>query len=171
MHGGSAAPPPRHETSHETGKMPVWSAPVGACIGSGGFASVWTIPSGVLKVAHADHDLARARMAREAEALAAIGPPAVPRLDGHGVLGDGRAWIAMERVTGDNLGDLLTQPLLIDRAIAIAIQILASLAPIHAAGFVHRDIKPDNLVRRPDGTVVVLDLGLARKLPSDPGDP
>ncbi|TMQ18232.1 MAG: serine/threonine protein kinase, partial [Deltaproteobacteria bacterium] len=171
MHGGSAAPAPRHEAGHEMGKLPVWSAPVGACIGSGGFASVWAIPSGVLKVAHADHDLARARMAREAEALLAIGPPAVPRFDGHGVLDDGRAWIAMERVTGDNLGDLLPAPIPIDRAIAIAIAILDALAPIHAAGFVHRDIKPDNLVRRPDGSVVVLDLGLARKLPSDPDDP
>src|SRR5882762_4995195 len=103
MHGGSAAPGPRLDT----GVLPAWSAPVGACIGSGGFAAVWEIPGGVLKVAHADHELARARMAREAEALAAIGAPAVPRIDGHGVLGDGRAWIAMERITGDNLGDLL----------------------------------------------------------------
>ncbi|HEX7843231.1 MAG TPA: protein kinase, partial [Kofleriaceae bacterium] len=141
-HGGSAAPGPR------PGVPPAWTQPVGACIGSGGFASVWVIPSGVLKVAHADHDLARARMAREAEALAAVGPPAVPRLDGHGVLDDGRAWIAMERVTGDNLGDLLTQPLQIDRALAIAVRILDALAPIHAAGFVHRDLKPDNLIRR-----------------------
>jgi hypothetical protein len=62
------------------------------CIGGGGFASVWEIPGGVLKVAHADHELARARMAREAEALAAIGAPWVPRLQGHGVLEDGRAW-------------------------------------------------------------------------------
>ena len=158
-------------TRLEAGAPPVWSAPVGACIGSGGFASVWAIPSGVLKVAHADHDLARARMAREAEALAAIGAPAVPRLDGHGVLDDGRAWIAMERITGDNLGDLLTAPLPLDRALAIAAGILEALAPIHAAGFVHRDLKPDNLVRRPDSSIAILDLGLARKQPSDPDDP
>jgi eukaryotic-like serine/threonine-protein kinase len=149
----------------------VWSAPVGACIGSGGFASVWTIPRGVLKVAHADHDLARARMAREAEALAAIGPPAVPRLDGHGVLDDGRAWIAMEQITGDNLGDLLTAPVALDRALAIAAGILDALAAVHAAGFVHRDLKPDNIVRRPDSSIAILDLGLARKLPVDRDDP
>jgi len=65
----------------------------------------------------------------------------------------------------------LTAPMAIDRALAIAVQILESLARIHAAGFVHRDLKPDNLVRRPDGSVAILDLGLARKLPSDPEDP
>ena len=42
---------------------------------------------------------------------------------------------------------------------------------MHAARFVHRDLKPDNLVRTPDGRVVILDLGLARKLPTDPDDP
>ena len=155
----------------DAGVRPTWSAPVGACIGSGGFASVWAIPSGVLKVAHADHELARARMAREAEALAAIGPPAVPRLDGRGVLDDGRAWIAMERIIGDNLGDLLTAPIALDRALAIAAGILDALAVIHAAGFVHRDLKPDNIVRRPDSSIAILDLGLARKLAVDPDDP
>jgi tetratricopeptide (TPR) repeat protein len=125
----------------------------------------------VLKVAHADHELARARMAREAEALVAIGPPAVPRLDGRGVLDDGRAWIAMARVTGDNLGDLLTAPIALDRALAIAAGILDALAATHAAGFVHRDLKPDNIVRRPDGSIAILDLGLARKLAADPDDP
>jgi eukaryotic-like serine/threonine-protein kinase len=171
--GADHGPPaPAATAPHdESGVSPSWSAPVGACIGRGGFASVWEIPGGVLKVAHADHDLSRARMAREAEALAAIGAPSVPRFDGHGVLGDGRAWIAMERITGANLGDLLAQPIRIDRALALALGILDALAPIHAAGFVHRDLKPDNIVRRPDGSIVILDLGLARKIPVDPDDP
>jgi tetratricopeptide (TPR) repeat protein len=141
------------------------------CIGGGGFASVWEIPGGVLKVAHADHELARARMAREAEALAAIGAPWVPRLQGHGVLEDGRAWIAMERITGDNLGELLTSPIRVERALSISVGILDALARIHAAGFVHRDLKPDNIVQRPDRSIAILDLGLARKLPCDPDDP
>ncbi len=170
-HEGGELGPPAPEQHRESVASPKWSAAVGACIGSGGFASVWEIPGGVLKVAHADHELARARMAREAEALAAIGAPWVPRLDGHGVLDDGRAWIAMERIAGDNLGDLLALPIRLDRALAIALGILDALAPIHAAGFVHRDVKPDNIVRRPDGSIVILDLGLARKLPVDPDDP
>ncbi|HEU4727179.1 MAG TPA: protein kinase, partial [Kofleriaceae bacterium] len=166
-HGGA----PAQDVRHDRGATPVWAEPVGACIGSGGFAAVWEIPGGVLKVAHADHELARARLRREAEALAAIGPPAVPRLSGHGVLDDGRAWIAMERITGQGLGELLTAPIRIERALGIAIGILDALARIHDAGFVHRDLKPDNLVRRPDGSIAILDLGLARKLPTDPDDP
>ncbi|MDB4961453.1 MAG: hypothetical protein JWP01_1452 [Myxococcales bacterium] len=152
---------------------PVWTQPLGEVIGSGGFASVWAIPGGgVLKVAHADHDLARSRLAREAEALGAIGAPAVPRLHGHGVLADGRAWIAMEKIEGTSIADVTTAgPLRADRAVAIVVATLDALTRVHAAQLVHRDLKPDNLVRRANGTVVILDLGLARKLPVDPDDP
>ena len=159
------------EVRHHGGARPMWPQPVGPLIGSGGFASVWEIPRGVLKVAHADHDLARARMAREAEALGAIGAPWVPRLFSHGVLDDGRAWIAMERLTGPSLGELLTSPIRIDHSLELAIGILDALARVHAAGFVHRDLKPDNIVLRGDRSIAILDLGLARKLPSDPDDP
>jgi len=166
-HGGT----PILDVRHDGGARPAWPQPVGPFIGSGGFASVWEIPRGVLKVAHADHDLARARMAREAEALGAIGAPWVPRLFSHGVLDDGRAWIAMERLTGPSLGELLTSPIRIDHALELAIGILDALARVHAAGFVHRDLKPDNIVLRGDRAIAILDLGLARKLPSDPDDP
>ncbi len=126
----------------------------------------------MLKVAHVDHDQARARMKREAEALVAIGAPTVPTLIDQGVLPDGRAWIAMERIAGENLADLnAAGPLRSDRAIAIALAILDSLARVHDAGFVHRDLKPDNLVLREDRSIAVLDFGLARKLPTDPDDP
>jgi tetratricopeptide (TPR) repeat protein len=176
-HGGVAASSEplvenrNDDEPREAGIAPVWTQPVGACVGSGGFASVWEIPDGVLKVAHADHELARARMAREAEALAAIGAPAVPRVFGHGVLDDGRAWIAMERIAGPSLADLLLAPIRVDRALDMAVGILDALASVHAARFVHRDLKPDNLVRRPDRSIAILDLGLARKLPTDPDDP
>ena len=125
----------------------------------------------VIKVAHADHELARARMRREAEALGAIGAPAVPALHAHGVT-EGRAWLVMDKVRGDNLGDAtLEGHLRADRAVAAVMALLEALARIHAAGFAHRDLKPDNLVRRADGSVVILDLGIARKLPTDPDDP
>ncbi|MGE0550193.1 MAG: protein kinase [Kofleriaceae bacterium] len=167
-HGG--APAPLHA---DTSATPNWSQPLGACIGSGGFASVWEIPDGeVLKVAHADHDLGRARIAREAEALAAIGAPAVPRFDSQGVLEDGRAWIAMERIQGTTLTELTTEgPVPAERVLEIAIATLTALDRVHAAGFVHRDLKPDNLVLCEDGSIVILDLGLARKIPTDPDDP
>ncbi|MBL0213837.1 MAG: protein kinase [Myxococcales bacterium] len=167
-HGGTPAP----AEAAEPGAPFVWDAPLGALLGSGGFASVWEVPSGVLKVAHADHELARARMAREAEALAAIGAPAVPRFDGTGVLAGGRAWIAMEKVSGQGLTSLTFGGALgAERAVSIVLATLEALRHVHAAGFIHRDLKPDNLVRRADGSVVILDLGLARKLPTDPDDP
>jgi len=170
VHDGVVAP---SAASEDGAPPPSWSRPLGARIGSGGFAAVWEIEGGgALKVAHADHDLARARMRREAEALAAIGTPAVPRVDDHGVLPDGRAWIAMERIEGTNLADLLaTGPMRISHATAIGEAILTALARVHAAGFVHRDLKPDNIVRRAGGAIVLLDLGLARRIPLDPDDP
>ncbi|MCW5807376.1 MAG: serine/threonine protein kinase, partial [Deltaproteobacteria bacterium] len=159
---------------------PVWERPLGKLVGSGGFAAVWEIAGGgVLKVAHADHELARARLHREADALVSIaagaakrGMPCVPIVEGHGVFPDGRAWIAMERVAGTNLADLIAAGTLrVSHATGLAIGIADALAQIHAAGWVHRDIKPDNLVRRTDGRIAILDLGLARKFPDDPDDP
>ena len=118
------------ESAAEIGEPPRWSKPLGKRIGAGGFAAVWEIDDGaVLKVAHADHELARARLGREAEALAAIGAPAVPRIDGHGVLADGRAWIAMERVTGESIGDLIAKgSLRADEVVGFGAAIADSLA-------------------------------------------
>lgn len=169
-HGGEAPA----SSAPEIGDPPSWTQPVERCIGSGGFAAVWQIAGAdsVLKVAHANHELARARMVREAEALGKVGVPAVPRLLGHGVLDDGRAWIEMERISGTNLGDIIASgSLRTDHVIALGIRIGEALAKIHEAGFAHRDLKPDNIVRRADGSLVILDLGLARLLPDDPDDP
>src|SRR5262245_11004464 len=101
VHGGNAATAqPLAAASFE------WPEPVGALLGSGGFASVWSLGERVITIAHASHDLARARMAREAEALRTIGTPAVPRCHDSGVLADGRAWVVMDLVRGANLADL-----------------------------------------------------------------
>ncbi len=172
-HGVIVAAAPSPTAAADTFVAPEWSSPLGPCIGSGGFASVWEISAGgVLKVAHADHELARLRMQREGEALEAIGAPAVPRLLARGVLPGGRAFIAMERIPGANLGEVIAGGAIrTDHVVALSLGILDALARIHAAGFAHRDLKPDNIVRRPDGSVVILDLGLARKLPDDPDDP
>nr|MBA3540281.1 serine/threonine protein kinase [Deltaproteobacteria bacterium] len=134
---------------------------------------MWEIEAGgVLKIAHASHELARLQIAREATALAAIGAPAVPRLFEHGVLADGRAWLAMEKLTGTSLAELCARGRMpVDEVVALGVRFLDALAGVHAAGYVHRDIKPDNVIRRPDGSVVIFDLGLARKYPDDPDDP
>lgn len=138
------------------------------CLGSGGFASVYLRNGQAVKVAHASHDLARARMHREAEALQAIGAGAVPRYFDHG--DEPTPWLAMERVEGDNFADLVADGLKPVEAISLGLATLDALERVHKARFVHRDLKPDNLVRSGD-RVVILDLGLARKLPVDPDDP
>ncbi|MEO8846468.1 MAG: protein kinase [Kofleriaceae bacterium] len=139
----------------------------------GGFATVFRLGDDrVVKIAHVAHDLARARIAREAEALAAVGSPAVPKLHGSGILDDGRAWLVMDRIGGTTVTDLTTEgPMPVPDATMIGIAMLESLAKIHAASFVHRDLKPDNLFRNPETGIVILDLGLARKLPTDVHDP
>ncbi|HEX5058124.1 MAG TPA: serine/threonine-protein kinase, partial [Kofleriaceae bacterium] len=168
LHGGASA-----EVQHSAAAAFEWKEPVGALIGSGGFASVWALDGNrVIKIAHASHDLARARMAREAEALRAIGAPAVPHCHDSGVLADGRAWVVMDRVAGANLADLACDaPLRSAEVVALGLACLDALERVHAVQFVHRDIKPDNMVRTKEGRVVILDLGLARKLPDDPDDP
>jgi eukaryotic-like serine/threonine-protein kinase len=167
VHGGAIA-----KVSRVHAAPPPWPEPVGACLGSGGFASVWSLTDRVVKLAHASHELARARMAREAEALCAIGAPAVPHCFDSGVLADGRAWIVMERIDGTNVAELTADGAMrAAEGVAVGLAILDALERVHAARFVHRDLKPDNLVRTADGRVVILDLGLARKLPTDPGDP
>jgi serine/threonine-protein kinase len=74
------------------------------------------------------------------------------------------AYLVMELVEGESLADLLesTGRLPADRTLDLVAQVSAALQAAHAAGVVHRDVKPANLLVRPDGTVVVTDFGIAR---------
>jgi len=171
VHGGAVA-----DVAPVAAEPFAWDAPVGELLGAGGFAAVWSLGDArVIKVAHASHELARARMAREAEAMravAAVRAGVVPACHGSGVLADGRAYIVMDRIDGTTLADITADgSLRSPEAVALGVAILDVLEVVHRACFVHRDVKPDNLVRTRTGGVVVLDLGLARKLPSDPEDP
>jgi eukaryotic-like serine/threonine-protein kinase len=121
-----------------------------------------------LKVAHGSSDSWRIRYAREADALAAIGPSHAPQLLAHGVLDDGRPWIAMERIDGTTLADhLADRPDATDveppRALADAL--LAAVDAMHGRGLVHRDLKPENVfLRRTHASapvVALTDFGLA----------
>ena len=87
---------------------------------------------------------------------------------------DSRAvtFLVMELVEGEDLSERIKRgPVPIDEAVAIALQIAEALEAAHEQGIVHRDLKPANIKLRPDGTVKVLDFGLAKAWETEGGDP
>jgi serine/threonine protein kinase len=77
---------------------------------------------------------------------------------------DGLPYIVMEYVEGETVADLIarTGPMQPKRAVELLLQVCAGLEHAHAAGLVHRDIKPQNLLIRSDGVVKIADFGIAR---------
>ena len=116
-----------------------------------------------------------ARFEREAQLLAALNHPNIASI--HGLEeSDGIRALVLELVEGQTLAECLTTGALpFDEAIAIAKQIAAALEAAHDRGIIHRDLKPANIKRTPNGTVKVLDFGLAKALEpaaaSGSGDP
>lgn len=115
-----------------------------------------------------------ARFRREAQALAALNHPNVGAIYGFEAL-DGRAGSALglvlELVEGATLAEKLTAgPLPVEETLAIALQIAEALDAAHQRGIVHRDLKPGNIKVRDDGTVKVLDFGLATVTASENAD-
>jgi serine/threonine protein kinase/Tol biopolymer transport system component len=106
----------------------------------------------------------RARFAREAKTLAALNHPNVAQIFGVEESGATSA-LAMELVDGEDLSERIKRgPIPYDEAIALARQIGQALEAAHDQGIVHRDLKPANIKLRDDGTVKVLDFGLAKAL-------
>ncbi|MBK7078115.1 MAG: protein kinase [Myxococcales bacterium] len=154
--------------------VPGWT--LGAALGHGGQAAVWRAsgasPDAAVKVAHAGGPEVLAAFAREAAALRSIGAPAVPAWLADGVLADGRPYLAMARIAGVTLGDALATapgPIALDEVVAWLAGLATALAQLAAAGYVHGDLKPDNVVRQPDRAVRLIDLGLARPLAAGAG--
>jgi eukaryotic-like serine/threonine-protein kinase len=112
-----------------------------------------------------------ARFTREAQTLAALNHPNIATIYGieDPSAGSGQAaGIVMELVEGDDLSQRLSRgAMTVDEALAIARQIIAALEAAHDLGIVHRDLKPANIKVRHDGTVKVLDFGLAKALAAD----
>ena len=102
------------------------------------------------------------RFAREAKTLAALNHPHIAQIHGVEDAGATRA-LVMELVEGEDLAQRLVRgPLPLEEALPIARQIADALEVAHEAGIIHRDLKPANIKVRPDGTVKVLDFGLAK---------
>src|SRR5579863_450603 len=105
-----------------------------------------------------------ARFEREAKTLAALNHPNIATV--FGVTEGGTAHgLVMEFVAGEDLSALIARgPVPVAEALPIARQIADALEAAHEQGIIHRDLKPANIKIRPDGTVKVLDFGLAKAL-------
>ncbi len=112
----------------------------------------------------ADDPELKQRFEREAKAVAKMTHPNVVNVFDLGSHTDGSPFIAMELLKGKDLQKAIRQPapMSLERKVAIIVQVLAGLAHAHQAGIVHRDIKPANIFLNDDGTVKIMDFGVAR---------
>src|SRR6202521_3047117 len=109
-----------------------------------------------------------ARFEREARVLAALNHPHIAAIYGLEESGSTRA-LVMELLEGPTLADRIAAgPIPLDEALPIAKQITEALEYAHDRGVIHRDLKPANIKVKPDGTVKVLDFGLAKALLDEP---
>ncbi|WP_329396391.1 tetratricopeptide repeat protein [Streptomyces melanogenes] len=148
-------------------------------IGRGGMGEVWAarddslgrrVAVKCLKPMGLQHDQASARVLRErfrreARVAAALQHRGVTVVHDFGEF-EGVLYLVMELLDGRNLSQLLQDgkghPLPVPDVLDIAEQLSSALAYTHQQGIVHRDLKPANIMRLPDGTVKILDFGIAR---------
>ena len=108
------------------------------------------------------------RFQREAKVLASLNHPNIGHIYGLEEA-EGTKALVLELVEGPTLADRIKEgPIPIDEALPIARQIAEALEAAHEAGVIHRDLKPANIKVREDGTVKVLDSGLAKALDTTP---
>ncbi|MFD3455767.1 serine/threonine-protein kinase [Streptomyces sp. NPDC058691] len=148
---------------------------LGDLIGSGGMGRVWEAQDVVLRrtvavkeltlgahLAEEDRAVLQTRMQQEARAAARINHPGVVTV--HDVVEqDGRPWIVMELVDGRSLEEAVRKdgPLPPREAARVGAAVLDALRAAHAAGVLHRDVKPANVLLARDGRVLLSDFGIA----------
>jgi eukaryotic-like serine/threonine-protein kinase len=153
-------------------------------LGEGGMATVYeaeherlALPVAVklLRVEDARAEEARGRMLREARLYAGLGDPRIPRVYDVDVLSDGRVYVVLELVQGQPLDAWLRDGRALPPALAVHVarELCASLAHLHDAGILHRDVKPSNIlldVHTSPAKVWLIDLGIAKAREARGGD-
>ena len=151
---------------------------VTALIGEGGMGQVYRatdtqlgrdVALKILPDAFAADPDRLARFQREAQVLASLNHPNIAQIHGIEKSADTQA-LVLELVEGPTLADRIAKgPIPLDEALPIAKQIAEALEAAHEAGVIHRDLKPANIKVKADGTVKVLDFGLAKAFQPDAG--
>jgi serine/threonine protein kinase len=143
-------------------------------IGVGGFGTVYKGRDPfikrlvAIKTCQSDEEEIRKRFFREAELAGNLHHPNVTTIYDFGVTEDGTPYIVQEFLTGEDLDKLLKKhvPMSLHRKVRILIDVCEGLGYAHAAGIIHRDIKPSNIRILDDGTVKIMDFGIAKSLVS-----
>ncbi len=152
---------------------------VTARLGEGGMGEVWQardtkldrdVALKVLPQAFTDDPDRLARFEREAKVLASLNHPNIGHIYGLEEA-EGQKALVLELVEGPTLADRIKHgPIPVAEALPIAKQIAEALEAAHEQGVIHRDLKPANVKVKDDGTVKVLDFGLAEAFQPDAGD-
>ena len=153
---------------------------VTAKIGEGGMGEVWQardtkldrdVALKVLPEAFTSDPDRLARFEREAKVLASLNHPNIGSIYGLEEA-EGVKALVLELIEGPTLADRIKQgPIPIDEALPIAKQIAEAIEAAHEQGVIHRDLKPANIKVKDDGTVKVLDFGLAKAFQPDSSNP
>jgi serine/threonine protein kinase len=160
----------------ETGRLLSGRYRLRAVVGRGGMGVVWQARDELLKrdvavkeliwppyLTEAEQRTACGRAVREAQMAGRLAHPNVVRIYDI-VEEDDHPWIIMELLPYQSLRDLVREegPLTPARAARVGLGVLAALCAAHAAGVLHRDVKPANILMGSDGRVVLTDFGIAR---------
>ena len=172
------SPPPRPKPPHDDAHITIDGYRMIRKLGEGGMSKVFladeleTQAQHVLKllpIAADDDEEGNEMMQRfiqEFALVSQIDHPNVARIYHQGFT-DSYAYIAMEYFPGGDLRELIARHLSPQVAVAILLQVAGALTAVHAQGIVHRDMKPDNVMIRADGSLGLADFGIAKQTNSD----